>query len=170
MEMGRSEEEIKAIHWAALLHDLGKIGVPDGILLKAGALTEEEWVIMKKHPEIGARIVAPVKKLANVSPIIRAHQERYDGTGYPDGLKGEQIPFGARLLAIADAYGAMTDDRIYRKTRKAPDALEELVRFKGTQFDPALVDRFITILKKLSASNETMNQRLNTPASSQRLD
>jgi putative nucleotidyltransferase with HDIG domain len=167
VEMSRSEDEIKAIHWAALLHDLGKIGVPDSILLKAGVLTEEEWVIMKKHPEIGARIVAPVKKLANVSPIIRAHQERYDGNGYPDGLKGEQIPFGARLLAIVDAYGAMTDERIYRKTRIPTEAIKELIRCKGTQFDPELVDRCIAILKKLSASNEAMNHRLNTPASQQ---
>jgi putative nucleotidyltransferase with HDIG domain len=165
VEMGRSEEEIKAIHWAALLHDLGKIGVPDGILLKAGPLTEDEWIIMKKHPEIGARIVAPVKKLGNVSPIIRAHQERFDGSGYPDGLKGDQIPFGARLLAIVDSYGAMTDERIYRKTRNAPDAVQELIRCKGTQFDPDLVDRFIVILEKLSASSDIMNRRLNTPAS-----
>ncbi len=168
VEMGRSEEEIKAIHWAALLHDLGKIGVPDSILLKPGPLTEEEWVVMKKHPEIGARIVAPVKKLANVSPIIHAHQERYDGTGYPEGLKGEQIPFGARLLAIVDAFGAMTDDRVYRKTRTAPEAIAELVRCKGTQFDPDLVDRFIAIMAKLSASNEIINRRLNTPVSRHR--
>jgi len=108
--------------------------------------------------------VAPVKKLGNVSPIIRAHQEHFDGSGYPDGLKGDQIPFGARLLAIVDSYGAMTDERIYRKTRNAPDAISELIRCKGTQFDPELVDRFIAIMEKLSASSEIMNHRLNTPA------
>lgn len=148
IEMNRSEDDIKAIHWAALLHDLGKIGVPDEILRKAGPLTEEEWVVMKKHPEIGARIVAPVKKLANVAPIIRAHQERYDGSGYPDGLRGEQIPFGARLLSIVDAYGAMTDDRVYRKTFTKAAAIEELIRCKGTYFDPELVDLFVNILER----------------------
>jgi putative nucleotidyltransferase with HDIG domain len=146
--LGRPEEEIKAIHWAALLHDLGKIGVPDEILRKPGSLTEEEWAMMRKHPEDGARIVAPVKKLANVSPIIHAHHEHYDGTGYPDGLKGDQIPFGARLITIVDAYGAMTDDRVYRKTRNSSDAINELIRCKGTHFDPELVDRFVEIIQK----------------------
>ncbi len=141
-----SQEEAKAIHWAALLHDLGKIGVPDEILRKPGPLTDQEWVLMKKHPEMGARIVEPVKKLENVAPIIRAHQERYDGSGYPDGLKGENIPLGARLLGIVDAFGAMTDDRVYRKTRSREDAIFELKRCKGTYFDPALVDLFVKLL------------------------
>ena len=147
-EMGRSEEEVRVIRWAALLHDLGKIGVPDEILRKPGPLTDDEWIIMKKHPEIGARIVAPIRELAAVAPLIRAHQERYDGSGYPDGLKGEQIPFGARLLAIIDAYGAMTDDRVYRKTRTPAEALQELIRCKGTHFDPDLVDHFVELKEK----------------------
>ena len=143
-----SQDEIKAIRWAALLHDLGKIGVPDEILRKPGPLTEQEWKTMKKHPEIGARIVGPVKKLENVAPIIRSHQERYDGSGYPDGLVGEQIPFGARLLAVVDAYGAMTDERVYRRTRSSIEAIQELIRCKGTYFDPAVVDGFVDVMEK----------------------
>jgi putative nucleotidyltransferase with HDIG domain len=156
VEMNRSEEEIKAVHWAALLHDLGKIGVPDYILLKPGKLTGPEWEVMRKHPEIGARIVAPIKKLAKVSPIIRSHQERYNGSGYPDALAGDQIPFGARLLAIIDSYGAMTDDRVYRKTLTPQEAMEELIRCKGTQFDPDLVDHFIAIKDKFLDPSMTL--------------
>jgi|GEM_PF-511495 putative nucleotidyltransferase with HDIG domain len=143
-----SEEEIQALHWAALLHDIGKIGVPDEILRKPGPLTSEEWTIMKRHPDIGARIVAPVKKLKDVAPIIRAHQERYDGTGYPDGLKGEEIPIAARLLAVVDAYGAMTDERVYRRSLSHEEAVRELLRNRGTQFDPLMVDVFLKVLEE----------------------
>ena len=114
-ELNCEEDLIQDIRWAALLHDIGKIGVPDEILRKPERLNHDEWKVMMRHPEIGARIVAPVKKLANVAPLIRSHQEHYDGTGYPDGLKGEDIPFGARLLAIADAYSAMIDQRVLQK-------------------------------------------------------
>ncbi len=147
-EMACPEETMRAIRWAALLHDIGKIGVPDNILKKDKALSPEEWVTMRLHPEIGARIVEPVKKLSNVAPIIRAHQEYYDGTGYPDGLKGEQIPFGARVLSIVDAYGAMIDDRVYRRSRSHEAALAEIKSCSGTQFDPTLVDIFIRVAEK----------------------
>jgi putative nucleotidyltransferase with HDIG domain len=147
-ELNCDSNDIWAVHWASLLHDIGKIGVPDRILRKGGPLTEEEWVIMKKHPEIGARIVAPVKKLENVAPLIQAHHERFDGTGYPFGLKGVEIPLGARILSIVDAYTAMTDDRVYRKPRSLKDAIDELRRESGHQFDPALVEVFVTILEK----------------------
>jgi len=145
-ELGCSEEEIEAVRWAALLHDLGKIGVSDEILLKPGPLTEEEWAVMKHHPEMGARIVAPVKKLSAAAPIIRAHHERWDGTGYPDGLKGEAIPLGARILAVVDAYGAMIDERPYRKARSREEAIAELKRCAGTQFDPRVVEAFLRVL------------------------
>jgi putative nucleotidyltransferase with HDIG domain len=140
------EIEIQAIRWAAYLHDIGKMAVPDQILRKPGPLNEEEWDIMKRHPEIGAQIVAPVKKLAHAVPIIRSHQEKFDGTGYPDRLKGDTIPLGARILAVVDAYGAMTDERVYRKARTHAEAVAELLRCSGTQFDPRIVQAFISVI------------------------
>jgi putative nucleotidyltransferase with HDIG domain len=140
--MNLSAEEIEAIHWAAILHDIGKIGVPDEILNKKGALTKKEWVVMKEHPVIGAQIVAPVKYLAPVSPIIQAHHEKFDGTGYPYGLKGEEIPLPARILSVVDAYVAIRDERLYSKGHNHEEAIAELRRASGTQFDPQVVDVF----------------------------
>ena len=137
------ENQIEAIRLAAALHDIGKIGVPDEILRKPGPLTSQEWDLMKLHPKIGADIIAPVAKLVNVAPIIMAHQEKFDGSGYPYGLKGEQIPMGARVLAVVDAYVAITDERVYRKARSHEEAIAELVKHSGSQFDPAVVDAFV---------------------------
>ncbi len=147
-EVNGSEDEVWAVHWAGMLHDIGKIGVPDQILRKKGPLSAEDWVMMKKHPDIGARIVAPVKKLGNVAPLIRAHHERYDGTGYPERLKGKDIPLGARILSIADAFTAMTDDRVYHRPLSQSEAILELRNKKEIQFDPELVEVFISLLER----------------------
>jgi putative nucleotidyltransferase with HDIG domain len=146
-----SPEDIQTIRWAALLHDIGKIGIPDSILMKAGPLTDEEWKVMKRHPELGAEIVAPLKGLEKVSPIIRAHQEKYDGSGYPDGLSGEAIPLPARILTVVDAFGAMTDNRVYRKARTKDEAIEELRRCAGRQFDRTVVDVFFEVIHSEAA-------------------
>jgi putative nucleotidyltransferase with HDIG domain len=148
VELGCDESEIQDILWAALLHDIGKIGVPDDILRKPGPLTEAEWSIMKQHPIIGAEIIDPVRSLSEVAPLIRAHQEKYDGSGYPDGLVGEAIPLGARILAVVDAYSAITDDRVYRQARSHAEAVEELRRCAGTQFDPQVVEVFLALLAR----------------------
>jgi response regulator RpfG family c-di-GMP phosphodiesterase/signal transduction histidine kinase len=131
-----------------LLHDIGKLGVPDGILLKKGPLSDEEWQIMKKHPEIGANLLAHFDSLKDVSQIILAHQECYDGSGYPKGLKGEEIPLFARIIGVADAWHAMTIDRPYRKALEPAVAISELFKFKGKQFDPDIVDALVKGLKR----------------------
>lgn len=146
-ELGCAEDEIEAIQWGALLHDIGKIGVPDNILRKPGSLTDEEWAVIKRHPEIGAEIVEPVKKLADVAPIIRAHQEHWDGNGYPDGLRGEAIPLGARILTVVDAYSAITDERPYKAAGSHKEAVTELQTCAGTQFDPQVVEAFLETLE-----------------------
>jgi HD-GYP domain-containing protein (c-di-GMP phosphodiesterase class II) len=140
--MNLEQKQIEALHWASVLHDIGKIGVPDGILNKKGPLTKEEWVIMKEHPVIGSQIVAPIKYLTPVSPIIRSHHEKFDGSGYPYGLIGEDIPLGARILAIVDAYIAIRDKRVYSESHTHEEAIAELRRSAGSHFDPEIVDIF----------------------------
>jgi putative nucleotidyltransferase with HDIG domain len=141
-EMNLPETDLEAIHWAAILHDIGKIGVPDEILNKKGPLTKKEWAIMQEHPNIGAKIVAPVKFLSSVSPLIESHHEKYDGTGYPNGLAGEDIPLGSRIIAVVDAYVAIRDKRIYSDSHTHEEATAELRRCSGTQFDPVVVHTF----------------------------
>jgi putative nucleotidyltransferase with HDIG domain len=141
-----SEPEIEAVYWAGLLHDIGKIGVEDKILRKPGPLTKEEWVVMKEHPIVGANIVAPVKSLAPVAPLIRAHHERFDGSGYPYGLEGDDIPLGSRILAVVDAYMAIRDERVYSKKHTHKQSIKELKKFSGTQFDPQVVEVFCRII------------------------
>jgi response regulator RpfG family c-di-GMP phosphodiesterase/anti-sigma regulatory factor (Ser/Thr protein kinase) len=126
-----------------LMHDIGKLKIPDAILRKETPLDEEEWAIIRKHPEYGADYLAGFESYKEISPIILAHQEHYDGSGYPNGLVGEQIPEIARVIAIADAYHAMTSYRTYRKAMQPAAAAQELIRYRGTQFDPKLVDAFI---------------------------
>jgi len=140
--MKLSEKDLEAVYWAAVLHDIGKIGVSDEILNKPGPLTDEEWTAMKEHPLTGAEIVAPVKYLAPVAPIIRAHHEKHDGSGYPNGLKGKEIPLGSRIVAVVDAYVAIRDKRVYCDSHTHDEAIAEIKRCSGTQFDPEVVDVF----------------------------
>lgn len=146
--LGLSKKEREALKYAAIFHDVGKIGVREDILNKPGKLTEDEYGEMKKHPEMGAEIIKHIKFLAPVVPLIYYHHERYDGTGYPTGLKGEAIPTGARIVAVLDAYDAMTTDRPYRSTPGKEKAIAELKRCSGTQFDPKVVDAFLDVLRK----------------------
>jgi diguanylate cyclase (GGDEF)-like protein/PAS domain S-box-containing protein len=139
---GLSEKELANLYAASLLHDVGKVGVPDAILTKPGALTAEEWVAIKKHSAEGARIVGYVRGLGALVPVIMHHHEWYDGTGYPDGLKGEETPLAARIISVADAYDTMTTARPYREVVSHQEAVEELRRCSGTQFDPELVEAF----------------------------
>ena len=143
-EMRVSEDELEALEWGGLLHDVGKIGVPDAVLLKQERLNREERIIMNAHPVKGAEIIAPVRKLAPELPIIRHHHEWYNGSGYPDRLVGDEIPKLARILHVADAFEAMTAARPYRMTPLTPEqALGELRKFAGIQFDPEVVDAFV---------------------------
>lgn len=135
---------LRHMYWGALLHDVGKIGVPDAVLLKPGPLTDAEWTQMRTHPEKGHAILAGAGFLAGAAEIVRAHEERYDGTGYPRGLAGEAIPLGARLFAIVDALDAITSDRPYRKKASFAQAKSDLVRGAGTQFDPIAIEAFLT--------------------------
>lgn len=141
--------EIQTIELAAQLHDIGKIGVPDHILLKPGPLTEDEWRLMRLHTEIGAEILSPIGQFKQVVPLVRHHQERFNGSGYPDGLAGDAIPLGARILAVVDAYSAITEDRVYRAGRSAAEALDELQRCAGTQFDPQVVAVFMQVCAEM---------------------
>ncbi len=146
--LGCREEEIQDIRWGALLHDIGKIAVPDAILRKPGKLTDEEWAVMRKHPETGAEILRPVERMHAVAKILRHHHERWDGTGYPDRLKEQTIPLGARIMAVVDAYSAITDERPYKPARTHDEAVAELRRSAGTQFDPRVVDAFCRALER----------------------
>jgi len=138
-----SKDEIKNLKVAGELHDIGKIAVDDSILNKIEKLTEEEWKEIKKHPETGFRIISTTNEYINISETICTHHERWDGKGYPNGLKGEEIPLEARIVAIADAYDAMTSQRPYREPLSREEAAEELKRNAGTQFDPAIVKVFL---------------------------
>ena len=147
-EMGLGEEVLRTLNDAGILHDIGKIGIKDEILLKPGALTPDEQKIMQQHPVIGEAIVKPVRSLGKVVALVRHHHERYDGAGYPAGLKGEAIPLGARVLAVADTYDAMVTDRPYRKRLSVEDTKRELKKGAGAQHDPAVVDALLRILER----------------------
>jgi HD-GYP domain-containing protein (c-di-GMP phosphodiesterase class II) len=140
--LGLDAEEVEHVRHAAELHDIGKVAIPDAILAKPGPLTEEEWGFIHRHPVVGERIISAAPALTRVARLVRGSHERWDGGGYPDGLAGEDIPLGARVVAVADAFDAMTGPRAYRLRREPEEALAELRRNAGTQFDPVVVDAF----------------------------
>lgn len=143
-----SQKDTQTMEWAGLLHDIGKIQIPDELLMKPGPLTDIEWEVMKQHPKIGADLLSPVSMLHDALPIIEAHHEKFDGTGYPEGLRGEEIPIGARILAVADAYSVMVGGRIYRQPLSQPEAIYELKRCSGSHFDPFVINSFMELLKQ----------------------
>jgi putative nucleotidyltransferase with HDIG domain len=140
---GMRGRDLVGLYCGALLHDIGKIGVPDEVLHKAGPLTAGEQEIMRKHPEIGYRIIGHIGYFAAAAEIIRAHHEHFDGSGYPRGLKGEEIPHGARVFAVADALDALTVTRPYRQAVPFESAIEEILRASGKAFDPAVVEALL---------------------------
>ncbi|MFZ5945924.1 MAG: HD domain-containing phosphohydrolase [Bacillota bacterium] len=146
-KIGISEPIINNYHYGALLHDIGKIGIKDAILNKPGKLSMTEFQKIKDHPSLGAKILMPMEPDEEILDIVRYHHERYDGNGYPNGLKGEKIPLGARLVSIVDAFDAMTSDRSYRKKLSLQKVVEEIKRGAGTQFDPYLAKEFIDLIK-----------------------
>ncbi len=148
-ELGLPPERLDALRFAGLFHDIGKIAVPDAILMKPDRLTREEYELIKRHPEDGARIVGRLHRLREAVPLIRHHHERWDGCGYPDGLRGEQIPLEASIVGLADAWDAMTTARPYSPARPLADAAEEILRNRGTQFAPAVVDAFLALLERM---------------------
>jgi putative nucleotidyltransferase with HDIG domain len=147
-EMDIRDEQLIQIRRGSLLHDIGKIGVSDTILHKPGKLTEDEWQIMRRHPEIGARIVEGIPFLQEALPIIRYHHERWDGSGYPHGLTGKDIPIQARIFAVADAYDALTSTRLYRKKSSGEEALQYLREQAGVLFDPQVIEIFAKLLQE----------------------
>lgn len=136
-------DRLHQIYWGALLHDIGKIGVPDAILLKPGSLTESEWVEMRRHPEIGREILKGIPFLSEAEEIVFNHEERFDGSGYPRGLTGKAIPWGARIFAVIDTLDAMTSKRPYHSALSFDSAKREILKMSGLQFDPKAVEHFL---------------------------
>jgi HD-GYP domain-containing protein (c-di-GMP phosphodiesterase class II) len=147
-ELDLSLSDTQALRWSALLHDVGKIAIPDNILLKPGRLNEAEWQIMKKHPLIGADIVSMVDELGEVESYILSHHEYFDGSGYPYGLKGEQIPLGGRIIAVIDSYCAMTEGRVYQGARTHNEAIEEIRICNGRLYDPHIASAFLNVMER----------------------
>jgi len=150
----RKEKDLREVYWGSLLHDIGKIGVPDAVLLKPAQLSDEEWHIMREHPRNGHLILQKLPFLAMAADIVLCHEERFDGSGYPAGLRGEEIPLAARLFAIIDTLDAMTFDRPYRKALPFDVAKAEILRMAGSQFDPRAVETFLreeTALREMAA-------------------
>lgn len=165
MAIGRQlklpQHELNILHDASLLHDIGKIGVYDRILFKPGDLSDEEFELMKSHPDLGAEILASIPFLEEHIPLIQHHHERQDGSGYPLGLKGDEIPLGARIIQVADTWDAMTSDRPYRRRMSALPAVKELQKSRGTQLDYKCVNAFVAWLQKTKRISITDSAYIN---------
>lgn len=151
-EMGLGHDEVERIRIAGLLHDIGKIGITEILLNKPGRLTPEEYELLKEHPDLGYKILKQMNDMQDVAQMVLYHQERFDGKGYPLGLRGKDIPLGARILAVADAYDAMRTDRVYRRALTVEKAAEELRANSGKQFDPELVEIFLNVADERRAT------------------
>lgn len=147
-KLGMAGKELQDLAKGALLHDIGKIGISDNILLKPGQLDDGEWIEMRKHPQVGYAILSEIEFLKIPAEIILGHHERFDGTGYPKQLRGEQIPIGSRIFAVVDTLDAMTSDRPYRRALPFDMVLTEIIKYRGSQFDPAIADLFLSIPRK----------------------
>ena len=157
-EINMPSSQMEALEIAGLLHDIGKIGIPESILCKPGKLTDEEFSIMKMHPVRGEQMVLKISKLRTISDWMKNHHEKWNGTGYPCGLKGEEIPLASRIIAIADTYDAMTSTRSYRVALTHETAIEEIQRCAGTQFDPVLAETFVKIQDKIKKAKENTDE------------
>jgi putative nucleotidyltransferase with HDIG domain len=146
IKMGVRDKEIMYIRWGALLHDIGKMGIPDSILLKPGPLSDEEWVVMRTHPVLAYEMLSPIDYLANALDIPYNHHEKWDGSGYPRGLKGEQIPLSARIFTIVDVWDALTSDRPYRTAWSHKKTMKYIREQVGTHFDPNVADTFLEMI------------------------
>lgn len=149
-KLGLSARRLKTLRIGGIFHDVGKIGVPDSILLKEKGLSDDEYAEIKKHTVVGVDILQPVSYFKNILPIIKYHHERYDGTGYPEGLKGEKIPYLARIVAVADSFDAMTSKRSYRNSLTRKKVIKQFEIGKGTQFDPVIADAMLDIINNES--------------------
>lgn len=147
-QMGMRKEQMRLVEKASILHDIGRVNIPESILSKAATLDERQWTELKKHPELGYRALSSIGFLRDVGDVVHAHHERYDGAGYPRGLAGNEIPTGARIFALCEAYCAMTSDRPYRKAMTHIAAVEEIIRNSGSQFDPQIVQAFLQADKR----------------------
>lgn len=165
-EMELPEEEVTHLYRGGLLHDVGKIGIPDAVLHKPGPLTDEEWELMRQHPLLGAHILQGIDFLARAVEVVLFHQERYDGRGYPYGLRGAEIPLLARIFAVADAYDAMTSHRPYRPAMSHEEAVAEILRNSGTQFDPEVVRIFLRVVERFQTSPRVPSSNGSVPAPS----